>query len=93
MRRFCAELDGEFPYWFYFLSTEGVTLGVIACCLCSVAKARPGMVSFGPDLVDFMTRHFVALNWLVDNYALDEEQNVEISRGIREYFGRLEPRR
>ena len=93
VRRFCAELDGEFPYWFYFLSAEGVTLGVIACCLCSVAKVRPGVVSFGPDLLDFMTRHFEALNWLVDNYALDEGQNIEISCGVTEYFGRLEPRR
>ena len=93
VRRFCAELDGAFPYWFYFLSAEGVTLGVIASCLCSVARVRPGVVSFGPDLCDFMTRHFEALNWLVDNYALDEEQNIEISRGITEYFGRLEPKR
>lgn len=92
VRRFCAELDGAFPYWFYFLSAEGVTLGVIACCLCSVAKVRPGVVSFGPDLRDFITRHFEALNWLVDNYALDEGQNIEISRGVTEYFGRLEPR-
>ena len=92
VRRFCAELDGAFPYWFYFLSAEGVTLRVIACCLCSVAKVRPGAVSFGPDLCDFITRHFEALNWLVDNYALDEEQNIEISGGITEYFGRLEPR-
>lgn len=93
VRRFCAELDGEFPFWFYFLSAEGVTLGVIASCLCSVATVKPGGVSFGPDLRDFMTRHFEALNWLVDNYALDEGQNIEISRGVTEYFGRLEPRR
>ena len=90
VRLFCAELDGKFPYWFYFLSTEGVTLEVIACCLCSVAKVRPGVVSFGPDLVAFITRHFEALNWLVDSYALDEEQNIEISRGVMDYFGRLE---
>ena len=90
VRLFCAELDGRFPYWFYFLSTEGVTLEVIACCLCSVAKVRPGVVSFGSDLVDFIARHFEALNWLVDSYAMDEEQNIEISRGVMDYFGRLE---
>ena len=89
VRLFCAELDGRFPYWFYFLSTESVTLEVIACCLCSVATVRPGVVSFGPDLVDFITRHFEALNWLVDSYALDEEQNIEISLGVMDYFGKL----
>ena len=45
VRRFCTKLDDAFPYWFYFLSTEGVTLGVIACCLCSVTKLRPGVVA------------------------------------------------
>ena len=62
VRRFCTILDDAFPYWFYFLSTEVVTLGVIACCLCSVTKLRAGVVSFGPDLLAFMTRHFEALN-------------------------------
>ena len=67
-----------------------MTLEVIACCLCSVAKVRSGVVGFGPDLVDFVTRHFEALNWLVDSYALDEKQNIEISRGVMDYFRKLE---
>ena len=91
VRRFCSKLDDAFPYWFYFLSTEGVTLGVIACCLCSVAQLRPGVVSFGPDLLDFMRRHYEALNWLFDNYSLDERLNVEISDNVAEYFSKFEP--
>ena len=91
VRRFCSKLDAAFPYWFYFLSTEGVTLGVIACCLCSVAQLRPGVVSFGPDLLDFMRRHYEALNWLFDNYSLDERLNVEISGSVAEYFSKSEP--
>ena len=90
VRRFCSKLDDAFPYWFYFLSTEGGTLGVIACCLCSVAQLRPGVVSFGPDLLEFMTRHYEALNWLFDNYSLDERLNVEISGNVAEYFGKTE---
>ena len=93
VRRFCAKLDDAFPYWFYFFSTEGATLAVIACCLCSVIKVRPGVVSLGPDLHEFMTRHFEALNWLFDNFSLDERHNVEISRQVAEYFGRFEPMR
>ena len=93
VRDFCAKLDDAFPYWFYFLSTEGVTLGVIACCLCSVTKLRPGVVSFGPDLLEFLTRHFGAMNWLFDNFSLDQRYNVEISGQVTEYFGRFEPMR
>ena len=91
VRRFCAKLDDAFPYWFYFLSTDGVTLGVIASCLCSVTPVRPGVVSFGPDLLDFVSRHYEALNWLFDNYSLDERLNVEISGNVAEYFGQFEP--
>ena len=93
VRRFCAQLDDAFPYWFYFLSTEGVTLMVIACCLCLVTKLREGLVSFGPDLVAFLTRHFEALNWIFENYSLDERHNIEISGRIIDYFRISEPTR
>ena len=91
VRRFCKKLDHAFPYWFYFLSTERVMLGVIACCLCSVTKLTSGSVSFGLDLTEFMTRHFQALNWIFENYSLDERNNVEISGKVTEYFSMSEP--
>ena len=64
---------------------------MIASCLCSVTPVRPGVVSFGPDLPDFVSRHYEALNWLFDNYSLDERLNVEISGNVAEYFGQFEP--
>ena len=91
VRRFVVKLDAAFPFWFYFLSTEGVTLAVVSSCLCSVSKLRSGAVTFGPDVVQFMTRHFEALNWLFDSYSLDEADNVEISRNVAEYFSEFEP--
>jgi len=91
VRGFCSKLDDAFPYWFYFCSTDGATLGVIARCLCSVIRVRPGVVSLGPDLVDFMIRHYGALNWLTDNYSLDDEHNAEIGRCVTEYFDKFEP--
>ncbi len=90
VRSFCAKLDAEFPFWFYFLSTDRPTLGAIACCLCSVTKVRPGVVSLGADLLQFLTRHFGALNWLFDTYGLDERLNREISGKVTDYFGRFE---
>ena len=90
VRRFCKKLDDVFPYWFYFLSTERVMLGVIACCLCSVIKFAPGGVSLGVDLIDFVAVHFRALNWIFDNYSLDETHNVEISGKIAGYFNMSE---
>ena len=91
VRRFCKKLDEAFPYWFYFLSTDRVILRVVACCLCSVTKPMLGVVSFGPDLIEFMTLHFQALNWIFQNYSLDYRHNVEISRMVTEYFTMPEP--
>ena len=91
VRHFCSKLDEVFPYWFYFLSTDGVTLWVIASCLCSV-QLRPGVIEFSPDLIEFITRHYETLNWLFDNYSLDESHNVEISHNVAEYFSKLEPK-
>lgn len=90
IRNFCTTLDDAFPYWFYFLSTERESLMVIACCLCSVTQLRPGVVSIGSDLLEFMTRHYNALNWLFDNYSLDEKHNVEISGNVAKYFNKFE---
>ena len=91
VRRFCSKLDDAFPYWFYFLPTDGLTLRMIASCLCSVTQPRPGVISFGRDLIEFIKRHYEALNWLFDNYSLDEKHNVEISHNVAEYFSNVEP--
>ena len=91
VRRFCSKLDTAFPYWFYFLSTDGGTLGLIASCLCTVTTVRPEVISFGPDIIDFLSRHYEALNWLFDNYSLDETLNAEISGNVAKYFGQFEP--
>ena len=89
--RFCEKLDEAFPYWFYFLSTERVTLLVVASCLCSVTKPILEFVRFGPDLMDFIALHFQALNWIFDNYSLDERDNAEISGKVMAYFSLSEP--
>ena len=91
VRRFCKKLDEAFPYWFYFLSTERGMLRVVACCLCSITKPMLGVVSFGPNLIEFITVHFQALNWIFDNYSLDERDNVEISGKVIQYFSMSEP--
>ena len=91
VRRFCSKLDDVFPYWFYFVSTDRSTLMMIASCLCSVTRLRPGVASLGPDLVEFVERHYQALNWLFDNYSLDEKHNFEISRNVANYFSKFEP--
>ena len=80
IRRFCRKLDQSFPYWFYVLPSDSsisVSLSVMACCLCSVTKHGPGLISLGPDFAAFLTSHFAALNELVDRYSLDVREKGE----------------
>src|SRR5438874_2221724 len=49
IRHFLSALDSEFPYWFYFLSTELETLRIIGFCLCRTRKIEPGLVQVAPD--------------------------------------------
>lgn len=89
IRCFCSTLDAGFPYWFYFLSSDRLlsdTLFTITCCLTSVRKVRPGLVSIGPDFPAFMLDHFAAMNRLFERYSLDERENDEISRRLNSYF-------
>ena len=89
IRRFCRKLDQSFPYWFYVLPSDSsisVSLSVMACCLCSVTKHGPGLISLGSDFAAFLTSHFAALNELVDRYSLDVREKDRISRQVEAYF-------
>jgi hypothetical protein len=87
VRRFVAELDSRFPYWFYFLSTGNDMLKMIAFCLCRTRPVSAGLAS--PDQQDlqaFLFAHFDALNRLFDRFRLDEAINEEISGLLADYF-------
>ena len=89
IRRFCRKLDKSFPYWFYFLPSDGLispTLSVMASCLCSVTKHGPGLISLGPGFPAFLMSHFAALNELVDRYSLGVREKDRISGQVDAYF-------
>ena len=87
VRKFCSKLDQSFPYWFYFLATNSLTLLVIAGCLCTVTRVKPDKIKFeSEDLIEFLERHYCAQNWLFENYSLDENLNYEISMDIAKLF-------
>ena len=89
IRRFCRKLDKSFPYWFYFLPSDGLisqTLSAMAFCLCSVTKHGPGLVQVGPDFALFLMNHFAALNELIDRYSLGMHEKDRISRQVDAYF-------
>ena len=87
IRTFLHMLDAEFPYWFYFLSTEFETLRMVAFCLCHASRAGVGMARVEPSAHQaFLIMHFNSMNQLFDRYGLDERINREISQCVDEYF-------
>ena len=87
VRQYLALLDTRFPYWFYFLSTDGDALKMIAFCLCRTRKIDAGMAYPDPsDMQVFVLRHFDAINRLFDKFGLDESINEEISGLVTNCF-------
>jgi hypothetical protein len=86
IRRYVAQVDSKFPYWFYFLA-DADTLKFIAFCLCRTREIDPGMAYPDPhDMHVFMLTHFDAMNRLFDRFQLDESINKEISSVITNCF-------
>lgn len=87
IRRFCADLDAQFPYWLYFLSTADSSLKMMAFCLCKVEKRGPGLVMLNnTDLGHFLYSHFAAMNDLFHQHSLDEATNRVVSDTVLKYF-------
>jgi hypothetical protein len=87
IREFLRALDSQFPYWFYFLSTESDTLRMVTFCLCSTRQLGPGLVHVQPgELQTFILSHFTAMNSLFNRFCLDERINEEVTQCVLEYF-------
>ena len=81
-------LVAEFPYLFWFVTTEAPTIKVIAGCVCGarrvgVANADGVNSSFDKaELTRFMKHQFAGLNKIFEDYELDRRHptlNKEIS--------------
>ncbi len=89
VRDFMRLLDGQFPFWFYFLEkrVEHSPIRLLAFCLCRYTRVTPTLVQLDQgDLQDFLNQHFVAINWIFDRFDLDERENERISEDIVRLF-------
>jgi hypothetical protein len=87
VRRFIAELDSKFPFWFYFHQQIDGTLMVIALSACSVKVVEGRIKVDDPDeLKNFVETHLSAFNKLFDYFKLEDSVNDDMSRRLLEYF-------
>jgi hypothetical protein len=87
VRRFVADLDRKFPFWFYFLNLRSDALAAIFLCLCRYSRESDRMLV--PDKAEWerlLAEHFVAVNWLFVNYGLDDRANEALTMQVSDYF-------
>lgn len=87
VRRFAAELDKKFPFWFYFLSLNSDTLFVLLLCLCRYSKNQNNAMNLDKDETErFLVEHFEAINWLFQTYHLGEDDKERLSEQVMVYL-------
>lgn len=93
VRSYTSKLDDKFPFWFYFINLHDDMLLVIQLILCKyTTDEQNGYVVDTSGLETFMTKHFLALNWLIEKFGLGEELIELRSRRIDAFFSRKRER-
>ena len=93
VRNFALKLDDAFPYWFYFLSKNGLGLQALILCLLppyltEEAKARVFPERLQPLLLE---RWFPAMNQVCEFVEMPEEEIERLTNRVMSYVakGRL----
>lgn len=90
VRNFLAELDTNFPFWFYFLNLRSGSLALVLFSLCSYSTGPDGMVVLDAEgRARFLAEHYLAVNWLFSTYGLDEKDNDALTLQVSGYFEKL----
>lgn len=89
VRRFVADLDSQFPYWFYFADLRDESLAALAFCICRVTEVAPGTTAIDrTDFERFLDRQFDGMNSMWERLRLAEAENVARSDAVIEYFSK-----
>jgi len=87
VRTYIAQLDEQWPYWFYFLNPETTSLRFLIFTLCQFTKTGDGGIYLAPvDLKTFIFKHFHAVNLLVERGLVTDEENYDVSQKIEKYI-------
>lgn len=87
VRTFLRHLDDQFPFWFFFLSTETEAIKLLMFSLCRIKRVSPTATAPNQeDFAHFVEHHLSAMNYVFDRFRLDEELNVERSAELQQYF-------
>jgi hypothetical protein len=87
VREWMAKLDKAFPYWFAFLNKSSHSMSLVAFALCPISKLPDGSICIAPrSLHDYVRSHFAAVNELVEQGLLTEEDDRAVEEGVIDYL-------
>lgn len=89
VRCFVADLDNQFPYWFYFADLQDESLAALAFCIGRVTEMAPGTTAIDrTDFERFLERQFDGMNSMWERLRLAEAANVARSDAVIEYVSK-----
>jgi hypothetical protein len=87
VRSFVRLLDEQFPFWFFFLTTETDAIKLLMFSLCRITRVSPTATAYNQeDFANFINHHLAAMNYVFDSFEIDEEMNVERNEEFQRYF-------
>ena len=88
VRNYVYKLDGQFPFWLYFLSKKHLGLqSLLMCFLPPYLKEEAKQEIFPESINDLLTnRWFPALNHIGDFVGMSENENKAISERTIQYI-------
>lgn len=85
--QFIRRLDEQFPYWFFFLTTETDAIKLFMFSLCRITRVSPTATACNQeDFANFINHHLAAMNYIFDTFNIDEERNIERNKELQRYF-------
>lgn len=93
IRQFFDGISEQFPYWFWFVTTEGPFLKHLLYCLCEIewreaAGDQVGRQIEGDEIVRFMITYANALEDLGRRFGLSDREIEERFLEVDEYYRR-----
>jgi hypothetical protein len=88
VREFVSLVDGEFPYWLFFLTKKGLGLQAIMLCFMPPYLTEQARKMVLPQRLDQLlsNRWFPAMNQICEAVGFSEGQIATLTNNVADYF-------
>jgi len=80
-------LDAHFPYWFFFLSLDGIGLNLVTLTLCGAKEVQSGLASYDKKIFnEFLNTHFAAMCKICNTVGFTQEEVDKLGFKVMNYY-------